>query len=78
MRVTFIRTDKGNVAHVTTRSIEKLAERLKEDTKQGTVAELRRLLPMIISNGWTFKDMHRLPRIIPAMEMTKGMVLPPI
>ena len=71
MRVTFIRTDKGNVAHVTTRSIEKLAERLKEDTKQGTVAELRRLLPMIISNGWTFKDMHRLPRIIPAMEMTK-------
>lgn len=71
MKVTFIRTDKNNVAHVTTRTIEKMAERIKEDTKQGTVAELRRQLPMMISNEWTFKDMHLLPRIVPAMEMMK-------
>lgn len=40
MKVTFIRTDKNNVAHVSTRTIEKMAERIKEDSKQGTVAEL--------------------------------------
>lgn len=71
MKVTFIRTDKNNVAHVSTRTIEKMAERIKEDSKQGTVAELRRQLPMMISNGWMFKDMHLLPLIVPAMEMIK-------
>ena len=71
MKVTLIRTDKNNVAHVSTRTIEKMAERIKEDSKQGTVAELRRQLPMMISNGWMFKDMHLLPLIVPAMEMIK-------
>ncbi len=71
MKVTLIRTDRSHVAHVTTRTIENLMERIKEDTKQKTVTGLRRQLPMLVNNGWVFKDMHLLPRIIPAMEMAR-------
>ena len=71
MKVTLIRTDKKNVAHMTTRTIEGLMDRIRQDTKQGSVRELRRYLPMIVSYGWTFKDIHLLPRVYPAVELTK-------
>ena len=45
--------------------------RMQTDTKQQTVQSLRRHLPMLVSLGWHFKDMHLLPRIYPAVELTK-------
>lgn len=71
MKVTLIRTDKKNVPHVTVNTIEKLMTRMQTDTKQQTVQALRRHLPMLVSLGWHFKDMHLLPRVYPAVELTK-------
>lgn len=71
MKVTLIRTDNKNVPHVTVNTIEKLMTRMQTDTKQQTVQSLRRHLPMLVSLGWHFKDMHLLPRIYPAVELTK-------
>ncbi len=71
MKVTLIRTDKKNVPHVTVNTIEKLMARMQTDTKQQSVQALRRHLPMLVSLGWHFKDMHLLPRIYPAVELTK-------
>ena len=71
MKVTLIRTDKKNVAHVTTSTIEKLITRIQTDTKQQTVQDLRRHLPLLTSLGWDFKDMHLLPRVYPAVELIK-------
>ena len=70
MKVTLIRTDKKNVPHTST--IEKLITRIQTDTKQQTVQDLRRHLPMLVSLGWQFKDMHLLPRVYPAVELTKA------
>ena len=72
MKVTLIRTDKKNVPHVTANTIEKLITRFQTDTKQQTIQDLRRHLPMLVSLGWHFKDMHLLPRVFPAVELTKG------
>jgi hypothetical protein len=71
MKVTLIRIDKRNVPHVTTPTIEKLINRIQTDTKQQTVQDLRRHLPMLASLGWQFKDMHLLPRVYPAVELAK-------
>jgi hypothetical protein len=71
MKVTLIRTDKRNVPHVTVNTIEKLMTRIQTDTKQQTVQDLRRHLPMLISLGWHFKDMHLLPRVYPAVELAR-------
>ena len=71
MKVTLIRTDNKNVPHVTVNTIEKLMTRMQTATKQQTVQSLRRHLPMLVSLGWHFKDMHLLPRIYPAVELTK-------
>ena len=71
MKVTLIRTDKRNVPHVTVNTIEKLMTRMQTDTKQQTVQDLRRHLPMLISLGWHFKDMHLLPRVYPAVELAR-------
>ena len=56
---------------MTVNTIEKLMTRMQTDTKQQTVQALRRHLPMLVSLGWHFKDMHLLPRIYPAVELTK-------
>ena len=72
MKVTLIRTDKMNVPHVTTSTIEKIIKRIQTDSKQQTVQNLRRHLPMLASLGWRFKDMHLLPRVYPAVELTKA------
>ena len=71
MKVTLIRTDKRNVPHVTVNTIEKLMTRIQTDTKQHTVQDLRRHLPMLVSLGWHFKDMHLLPRVYPAVELAR-------
>ena len=61
-----------NVPHVTTSTMENLITRIQTDTKQQTVQDLRRHLPMLASLGWHFKDMHLLPRVYPAVELTKA------
>ena len=63
MKVTIVRTDKKNVQHVSTRTIEKQLERMKSDIGKGAIANFRLLLPMITSQNWEYKDMHLMPRI---------------
>ena len=72
MRLTLVRTDQKNVVHVTTRTLESLMTRISRDNRQGSLTELRRFLPMMISYGWQFKDMHLLPRVYPAVELAKN------
>lgn len=72
MKLTLVRTDQKNVVHVTTRTLESLMTRIGSDNKQGSLSELRRFLPMMISYGWQFKDMHLLPRVYPAVELAKN------
>ncbi len=71
-KFTFIRTDKDNHQHMRVLSIERFMERIQVDTKEETVAELR---SFIKNNGgkeyYRFYNMHKLPRIYPAIELGK-------
>lgn len=71
MRITLIRTDKQNVTHVSTRTLENFLERIKTDTTKESVAAMRRELPFLITYGGKFKDLHQLPRVYPAAELSK-------
>lgn len=71
MKVTLIRTDKKNVQHVSTRTIETLMERMKTDIGKDAIASFRRQLPMIANLGWEYKDMHLMPRVCATSELTK-------
>lgn len=71
MKVTLIRTDKKNVQHVSTRTIETLMERMKTDVGKEAIATFRRQLPMIANLGWEYKDMHLMPRVCATSELTK-------
>ena len=71
MKVTLIRTDKKNVQHVSTRTIETLMERMKADVGKEAIATFRRQLPMIANLGWEYKDMHLMPRVCATSELTK-------
>ena len=44
MKVTIVRTDKKNVQHVSTRTIEKQLERMKSDIGKGVIANFRLLI----------------------------------
>ena len=72
MKFTFIRTDKSNQKHMRVVTIERFMERIQVDTKDETVAELR---SFIKDNGgkeyYRFYNMHKLPRIYPAIELSK-------
>ena len=68
MKLTLIRTDKQNRQHLTTKSLERFAERVKTDTKRQLVAELRREIPFMSSFGAEFAKMEQLPRVHPAAE----------
>lgn len=72
MKVTLIRTDKKNVQHVSTRTIETLMERMKTDIGKEAIATFRRQLPMIANLGWTYKDMHLLPRVCATSELVRN------
>lgn len=72
MKATLIRTDKKNIQHVSSRSIEKLLERMKTDIGNDVIANFRRQLPMIANLGWEFKDMHLLPQVCVTSELSKG------
>ncbi len=72
MKVTLIRTDKKNVQHVSTRTIETLMERMKTDFGKEAIATFRRQLPMIANLGWEYKDMHLMPRVCATSELTKN------
>ena len=71
MKVTLIRTDKKNVQHVSTRTIETLMERMKTDIGKDAIASFRRQLPMIANLGWEYRDMHLMPRVCATSELTK-------
>ena len=71
MRVTIVRTDKKNVQHVFTRTIEKQLERMKSDIGKDVIAYFRRLLPMITSQYWEYKDMHLMPRVYATSVLSK-------
>ena len=72
MKVTIVRTDKKNVQHVSTRTIEKQLERMKSDIGKGVIANFRLLLPMITSQNWEYKDMHLMPRIYVTSVLAKN------
>jgi hypothetical protein len=71
MKVTLIRTDKKNVQHVSTRTIETLMERMKTDIGKEAIATFRRQLPMIANLGWEYRDMHLIPRVFATSELVK-------
>lgn len=68
MKLTLIRTDKQNLQHLTTKTLERFAERVKTDTKQQLISELRREIPFMNSFGAKFPKMEQLPRVYPAAE----------
>ena len=72
MKLTLVRTDRKNVPHLTTRTLDSLMDRMKADTKKGAVAQLRKQLPLRISYGWDIKELHELPRVYPAVELAKS------
>ena len=71
MKVTLIRTDKKNVQHVSTRTIETLMERMKTDIGKEAIATFRRQLPMIANLGWEYRDMHLIPLVCATSELNK-------
>ena len=71
MKATLIRTDKKNIQHVSTRTIETLLDRMKTDVGKYTIANFRRQLPMIANLGWEYKDMHLMPRVCATCELAK-------
>ena len=68
MKLTLIRTDKQNRQHLTTKTLERFAERVKTDTKQQLVSELRREIPFMSGFGAEFSKLEQLPRVYPAAE----------
>lgn len=68
MKLTLIRTDKQNRQHLTTKTLERFAERVKTDTKLQLITELRREIPFMSSSRTTFPKMEQLPRVYPAAE----------
>ena len=68
MKLTLIRTDKQNRQHLSTKTLERFADRVKTDTKQQLVAELRREIPFMSSPEAEFPKMAQLPRVHPAAE----------
>ena len=68
MKLTLIRTDKQNRQHLTTKTLERFAERVKTDTKQQIVSELRREIPFMSGLGAEFHKLEQLPRVYPAAE----------
>lgn len=71
MKVTLTRTDKKNVQHVSTRTIENLMAGMKADIGKDVIATFRRQLPMIANLGWAYKDMHQMPRVCATSELTR-------
>lgn len=68
MKLILIRTDKQNRQHLTTKTLERFAERVKTDTKQQLITELRREIPFMSNGQSAFAKMERLPRVYPAAE----------
>ena len=72
MKVTIVRTDKKNIQHVSTCTIEKQLERMKSDIGKYVITNFRLLLPMITSQNWEYKDMHLIPRVYAASVLAKN------
>ena len=73
MKFTFIRTDQSNLQHMRIMSLQRFIERIRHDTKEQSVQELRRFIRYNADQPYyQFHDMHKLPRIYPAVEMGRG------
>lgn len=68
MKLTLIRTDHHNRHHLTTKPLERFADRVKTDTKQQLISELRREIPFMTGLGAEFPKLAQLPRVYPAAE----------
>lgn len=71
MKLTLIREDKNHQEHVRVLTINSLIDYIKNDTKEGTVGTLRRMIADCEHDGYSysFADMHKLPRVFPAVEL---------
>ena len=74
MKLTLIRQDKNHQEHVRVLTINSLIEYIQHDTKEGTVGALRRMIADCEHDGYSysFADMHKLPRVFPAVELGKN------
>ena len=72
MKVAFIRTDKKNIQHVSTRTIESLMERMKSDAVKDVISAFRRELPLMANFGSSYKDMHLIPRVCATSELARN------
>ena len=72
MKVTIVRTDKKNIQHVSTRTLEKQLERMKSDIGKYVITNFRQLLPMIASENWHYKDLHLMPKICATSVLSKS------
>ena len=71
-KLTFIRTDQKNQQHMRVLSLETFFDKIKQDTKEQTLMQLRYLIKINRKNEyWHFADMHKLPRVFPTFELGK-------
>ena len=67
-KITLIRTGKQNSLHLSLKTLERFAERVKSETKDRLVSQLRRELPFMSTFDTKFKKMDLLPKVYPAAE----------
>jgi hypothetical protein len=72
MKATLIRTDKKNIKHISTRTIETLMDCMKTDIGKEVISTFRRQLPMIAKLGWEYKDMHLMPQVCATSELSRN------
>ena len=68
MKLTLIRTDNDNRQHLSTKTLEQFAERVKTETKERLVSELRQEIPCMGGFDVKFPKMNLLPRVYPTAE----------
>ena len=70
-KLSIVRTDKNNLTHLSARTIDKFLQRIHTDDAKGTVAALRQEIPIMAAYDTHFASMHLLPRIYPAVELSR-------
>ncbi len=68
-KLSIIRTDKSNVKHLSAKTMDQFMQRIKTDDNRGTVAALRKEMPLIAAYNSHFASMYLLPRIYPVAEL---------
>ena len=72
MKITLIREEResGKEA-VSTQETDMLMEKLKTENKTGYITELRSIIPHLKGTNARYEHIDRLPRLYPAVEMTR-------